>query len=221
MKRIRGDIMPGSGDDGRSNTVAGARKSKSSTDPKFYTSVEMMQTILSEIIFANTNTKEPCEKIMNVDLLYTICWLEKALHSCQSFYHCLGSKDHAFPDEFRIYLFNTVKELWGKYGESKDFQTFNQTLLLIRLNKLRIYCRCVEHCFSVWEESPALVSKIQKDPEMKELIDRNRQTWNRLSSYFWVVTNRERESQKIPPNFWGGKMPGFISLVKNHDNHPQ
>ena len=214
MQRIKGDIMPGSGDDGRSNTVAGDRKPKSSKDPRFYASVEMMQATISEIIFANTNSKNPRETILNIDLLYTLCWLEKALHSCQSFYHCLGSKDHAFPDQFRIYLFNTVKELWKKYGESKDFQTFNQTLMLIRLNKLRIYSREIEHYFSVWEESPELVSRISKNTEIKELVRRNRQIWNRLSSYFWVVTNRERESQKIPPNFWGGKMPGFISLIK-------
>ena len=214
MQRIRGDVMPGSGDDGRSNTVTGARKPKSSKDPRFYASVEMMQATISEIIFANTNSKSTRETILNLDLLYTLCWLEKALHSCQSFYHCLGSKDHAFPHQFRIYLFNTVKELWEKYGESKDFQTFNQTLMLIRLNKLRIYSREIEHHFCVWEESPELVSRISKNTYLKELVRKNRQTWNRLSSYFWVVTNRERESQKIPPNFWGGKMPDFISFIK-------
>ena len=206
--------MPGSGDNSRSNTVVGARKPKSSKDPRFYASAEIMQATISEIIFANTNAKSPRETILNMDLLYTLCWLEKALHSCQSFYHCLGSKDHAFPDQFRIYLLNTVKDLWEKYGNSKDFQTFNQTLMLIRLNKLRIYSREIEHYFCVWEESPELISRISKNAEIKELVRRNRQTWNRLSSYFWVVTNRERESQKIPPNFWGGKMPNFISLIK-------
>ena len=206
--------MPGSGDNGLSNTLAGSKKSKSSKDPRFYSSVELMQATIGEIIFANTNSKDSRETILNIDLLYTLCWLEKALHSCQSFYYCLGSKDHAFPDQFRIYLFNTIKELWEKYGESKDFQTFNQTLMLIRLNRLRIYSREIEHCFSVWEESPELLSRISTNSETKELVRRNRQTWNRLSSYFWVVTNRERESQKIPPSFWGGKMPNFNSLLK-------
>ena len=214
MHRIRGDIQPGSGDGGHSSTVVGARKPKSSTDPNFYASVELMQSTLSEIIFANSNSKNPKETILNVDLLYTICWLETALHSCQSFYYCLGSKDHAFPDQFRIYLFNTVKNLWEKYGESKDFQTFNQTPMLIKLNRLRIYSRQIEYHFSVWEESPELLSKISKDPETKELVRKNRQTWNRLSSYFWVVTNRERVYQKIPPNFWGGKMPEFNIVTK-------
>ena len=214
-KRISGGIMPGSGDNGRSNTLAGSKKPKSSKDPGFYSSVEMMQATIGEILFANTNSKDSRERILNIDLLYTLCWLEKALHSCASFYYCLGSKDHAFPDQFRIYLFNTIKELWEKYGESKDFQTFNQTLMLIRLNKLRIYSREIEHYFFVWEESPELLSRISKNTEIKELIRRNRQTWNRLSSYFWVVTNRERESQKIPPSFWGGKMPNFNSLKKS------
>lgn len=201
--------MPGSGDDGRSTLVVGARKSKSSKDLKFFADAEMMQTTISEIIFVNSNSSDTTETILNYDLLYTLCWLEKAMHSCQSFYHCLGSKDHAFPDQFRVYLFENVKDLWSEYGESKDFQTFNQTIILIKLNKLRIYARLIEHHFSVWEESPELISRITKNPEIKELVIRNRQIWNRLSSYFWVVTNREREHQKITPNYWCGKMPSF------------
>lgn len=221
MHRISGDIQPGSGDKGSANTIVGARKSKSSKDPNFYASVETMQSTISEIILANSNAKNTKETILNVDLLYTLCWLENALHSCQSFYYCLGSKDHAFPDQFRIYLFKTVKELWGQYGESKDFQTFNQTLMLIKLNRLRICARQIEHHFCVWEESPELLSRISKNAEIKELVRKNRQIWNRLSSYFWVVTNRERVHQKIPPNFWGGKMPKFNMFANQNGNYSQ
>ena len=210
MKRIRGDVLPGSGDNGYSCTVVGVRKSKSSEDPKFYASVEMMQNTISEIIYIHRNSRNSKEMIVNVDLINTLYWLEKALHSCQSFYHCLGSKNHSFPDQFRVYLINVVKDLWKEYGESEDFQTFNQTIILLQLNKLRIYTREIESHFSVWEESPEMLLRISQNPEIEELVNKNRQIWNRLSSYFWIVTNRERESQGIPPNYWSGKMPDFI-----------
>lgn len=221
--RISNAYCPGAGDQGKSKITKYSSQEKNSVVCSFYTSVERLQCVLQRIIIEQTTLKRleklpfmtrilksySLSALTQDDVFNTIKWLDTYLFSLQAYVYSDGnSTNNECPVEFSNYV-NEQTRIWSKlYANSDEFQSFSSHHTLNSLNNIRLEVRAVESAFVNWYSTCFSI-----DDPLSSSIIRHSSVLNRLSTYFWCATQKERISLELPPVYWHSKAPSFSLSV--------
>lgn len=208
MERIKKEVLPGKSDSSKTSlnnylntlcptTIREARLA-------FFDVSEGFQVALSEAISYNYTA----QRLQQQDTLAVLKWLCELIQSVNAFCFAEGnSTRHLIPEDFCRYIEDFTARFQTKYGGSADFQQFWQHPNVVHLNKLRWQSRSVELAFLSWKSVLSQWKTVSAETQAR--IAYQGKILNRLSSYFWICTQRERTLLGLEAQVWTGCAPEF------------
>ncbi|MFB6282756.1 MAG: hypothetical protein ABEK59_02340 [Halobacteria archaeon] len=209
--RIKANAQPGTGDKGVTNLKTNPTR-KSDPYNLFYGTAERVQVACSEALLEDRFEQE--EAIALTD------WLQKAVFGLNAFhYHMVKGKLGAlsrfcFSESTQQKLDQLVESWQPIYGGSADFQLFCQNRPLHLLNKIRTETRNLELYFFNSLEDERTLERLSREQE--PFIERVTSVLNRLSSVYWLLTQRERSLQQTQPIYWSGETPELTLFLESY-----
>ncbi len=208
--RITNGYCPGSGDKGLSNLQWGKKQTKSDPICYLYNAIDKLQGEISFFLRQDAIKyrfkflpkillkRFDLQPVQDREVLSFLTYLEQALPAlAASVYSPENSKYH-FNSEFSDSLENYINR-YGDFATSKEFQCFSSHLNLALLNKIRVEVRQLEAIFHQFYSSQELEDNLGLAIAGKIL--------NRLSTFLWIASQRERILLGLKPWYWKGMMP--------------
>lgn len=220
--RIKANYKPGKGDQGCTNLFFNQKQSqKTGCLTNFYNAIERLQISLADLI---TFSKEVGFDIENQDLdvCYFLSQVENSLHNLSAFYYTQGNDPKYFLQERLETLLERMVNQWRlECGDSQEFQRFSTHRNLVKIQYSRVESRSLEIAFndsisnffpswyrwvnylglSRWQWLSYSLKLGKYDQKLKE-VQRYQAFVNRLSYFFWLLTQKERIALGLYPLYW-------------------